>query len=389
MINYELYEKCLIGIIKDAILNKNDTEIPKEIDIDILSDIAEIHKIANILCPVLEKKGIKNDKLSKEFNFWLTVESNQQYYLEKLKKRFEEEKIRFICIKGAYMRTVYPETYMRSSTDLDIYVDDENTERVRDIITEFGGEIGRFSHQMKDDTYNIGKFVHIEIHRNLFNEKCPWSEKCQEIIDRTLPKQEGSYEQVMSSEDFYLHMLAHMAYHLKYIGCGIRMVLDIWVYLNKFSDTMDREILDQRLKDCELDIFEKEILKLVDYWFNGKDADAKTKALAKYIFESGLFGNSKQNMAMEMATNVDKYGSVQISIFKKLKHYTFLPYHQMCIIYPKLQKYPILLPYYWFTKGLKILLFNRKRITEVVKSYDGIDLSDAKKLVEFKKSIGL
>ena len=389
MINYELYENCLIGIIKDTILNKNDTEIPKEIDIDILADIAKMHKIANLLYPALEKKGIENEKLSNEFNFWLTVESNQQYYLEKIKKRFEEEKIRFICIKGAYMRTVYPETYMRSSTDLDIYVDDKNTERVREIMTELGGKTVRFSHEMKDDIYNIGAFVHIEIHRNLVDEQCPWSEKCQEIADRALPKKDGSYEYVLSVEDFYLHMLAHMAYHLKYIGCGIRMVLDMWVYLNKLSDAIDRKILDQRLKDCGLDIFEKEVLKLIDYWFDGKDATVKTKALAKYIFESGLFGNTKQHMATEMATNVEKYGSVRLSIFKKLKRYVFMPYNQMCTVYPKLSKYPILLPYYWFIKGLKIVLFNRKRITEVINSYDGIDSSDAKNLVEFKKSIGL
>ena len=389
MINYELYEKCLIGIIKDAILNKNETEIPKEIDIDILADIARDHKIANILYPALEKKGIENEKLGKEFSFWLTVESNQQYYLEKIKKRFEEEKIRFICIKGVYMRTLYPETYMRSSTDLDIYVDDENTERAHEIMTELGAETVRFSHKMKDDTYNIGQFVHIEIHRGLVDEQCPWSEKCQEIEKRAVPKKDGSYEYVLSAEDFYLHMLAHMAVHLKYVGCGIRMVLDIWVYLNKFSETIDREILNQRLKDCGLDIFENEIIKLVDYLFNGKDADAKTKALAKYVFESGLFGSTRQNMATEMAMNVEKYGSVRMSIFKKLTWHVFMPYHKMCMTYPKLSKYPILLPYYWFIKGAKILLFKRKRIAEVVNSYDGIDLLEAKKLAEFKKSIGL
>ena len=242
---------------------------------------------------------------------------------------------------------------------------------------------------MKDDTYNIGQFVHIEIHRGLVDEQCPWSEKCQEIEKRAVPKKDGSYEYVLSVEDFYLHMLAHMAYHLKCAGCGIRMVLDIWVYLNEFSETIDRKILDQRLKDCGLDIFEHEALKLVDYLFNGKDADAKTKTLAKYVFESGLFGNIRQHMTTEMAANVEKYGSVSMSIFKKLKRYVFMPYDQMCIVYPKLSKYPILLPYYWFIKGAKILLFNRKRITEVVKSYDGIDLLEAKKLVEFKKSIGL
>ncbi|MBR4721056.1 MAG: nucleotidyltransferase family protein [Clostridia bacterium] len=389
MINYVFYEKCLIGIIKDAILNNNDSQIPEEIDIDILAEIAKCHKVANLLYPALQKRGMENEKLSKEFNFWLTVESNQQYYLEKIRKRFEEEKIRFICIKGAYMRTLYPETYMRSSTDLDIYVDDENTERVREIMTELGGKAERFGHQMQDDTYKIGKFVNIEIHRNIVDKKYPWSAKCQEIIDRTLPKQEGSYEQVMSAEDFYLHMIAHIAKHLKYSGCGIRMVLDIWVYLRKFGDTLDRNVLNQRLKDCGLDIFESEILKLVDYWFYGKDADEKTIALAKYIFEGGLFGSRKQYFATELAEFVGNGGSIGQGTFKKLIQNIFTPYKNMIIYYPKLQKYPVLLPYYWFIKNMKVLLFRRSRFKEIITSYDGIEIDDAKNVVEFKKSIGL
>lgn len=389
MTNYEIYEKCLIGIIKDAILNQDNTEIPKEIDAELLCKIADIHKISSILYPVLTQKGIKNANMRFEFNYWLTVETNQQIFLEIIRERLEAEKIRFICIKGAYIRTLYPETYMRSSTDLDIFVDDENTERVREIMQDLGCEVIRFSHKRQDDAYAWGKFVHIEIHRKLIDGKCPWSNKCQEIVDRTFPKKEGSYEYLMSAEDFYLHMIAHMAKHLKYSGCGIRMVLDIWIYLRKFGDTLDRNVLDKRLKDCGLDIFESEIVKLVDYWFCGKDANAKTVALARYIFESGLFGSNKQYFATELVTIVGNGGSVKSGTVKKLMQNIFTPYTDMTIYYPKLQKYPILLPYYWFIKNMRVLLFNRSRIKEVVTSYDGIEIDDAKKVVKLKKSIGL
>ena len=389
MLDYELYEKCLIGIVKDAVLGKNITEIPDEIDFDILTDIIKMHKLSSLLYPVFEEKGIESAELYKDFNFWLAQGTNQQYYLEKIKESFEAQKVRFVCMKGAYLKTLYPEPYMRSSGDLDIFVDDENTEKVRDIMAGLGFTVERFDHRLQDDAYSLGKFVHIEIHRKLISNKCPWDEKCQEIIERIVPKKEGSYEYVMSPEDFYLHMIGHMAKHMKYSGCGIRMVLDIWVYLNKFGTVLDRKILGQRLKYCGLDIFEKEVAKLVDYWFNGKDADIKTKNLARYIFESGIFGKAEQAFAAEMAEDMEENTSKKVGVIKKLTKYTFLPYLNMCMIYPRLSKYPILLPFYWVLRANRILFFERKKISGLTRNIEGISVSYAKNLAEFKKSIGL
>lgn len=388
MLDYKLYEKCLIGIIKDTILNTNITEIPDGLDIDILSDIIKMHKLSSLLYPALEERGIKSAELCKDFSFWLKLGTNQQYYLEKIKEGFEAEKVRFLCMKGAYLKTLYPEPYMRSSGDLDIFVDDENTEKARDIMIKLGFAVERFDHRLQDDVYNLGDFVHIEIHRKLISNKCPWDEKCQEIIERIVPKKEGSYEYVMSPEDFYLHMIGHMAKHMKYSGCGIRMVLDIWVYLNRFKAVLDRKILDQRLKYCGLDIFEKEVVKLVDYWFNGKSADIKTKSLAKYIFESGIFGRAEQMLATEMAEEMKGDGK-KGGVIKKLAKYTFLPYLNMCMIYPKLSKYPVLLPYYWVLRAIRSVIFKRKKISGAIRNFEEISSSDAKNLAEFKKSIGL
>lgn len=386
---YEKYEQCLVNLVKCAILKRNTYHIPEDIDIDMLIAIAKRHKILNLIYPILSLTGHINSEIEKGFGICVIVETKQLYYLEKIKKRFEEEKIRFVCMKGAYLKTLYPESYMRSSTDLDIFVDDENTDKVHDIMTELGFTAERFSHQIQDDVYVIGNFVHIEIHRKLISNKCPWDEKCQDIVNRIVPKEEGSYEYVMTTEDFYLHMIGHMAKHMKYSGFGIRMLIDVWVYLNRFQDEIDRKVLDERLKDCGLDTFEKEIVKLVDYWFNEKPGNEKTKELGRYVIESGLFGSLKQYKATEMTENMGNTQSVRKSIIKKMTHALFLPYKNMCLIYPQLSKYPVLLPFFWIYRAMKIVLFKRDSIVEETKTYDNVDVDYAKNVAELKKNLGL
>ena len=55
---------------------------------------------------------------------------------------------------------------------------------------------------------------------------------------------EVSYE---SGQDMK-NVLGHMAYHFAHGGVGIRLVLDIRVYLDKYGDVMDREYIKQELE---------------------------------------------------------------------------------------------------------------------------------------------
>ena len=123
---------------------------------------------------------------------------------------------------------------MRQSTDLDIYVEDKYTEKAKNILEKMGFVTERFSHKMQDDSYFLNNYVHVEIHRKLISNKCPWDDKCGEIIDRIKKTDNSDYEYEMSCEDFYLYMIGHMAKHMKYSGIGIRMVVDVWVYLRKY-----------------------------------------------------------------------------------------------------------------------------------------------------------
>lgn len=387
--NFEQYEVCLVELIKDSVLNRNTYKIPDDINIDTIINIAKLHKIFNLIYPTLSSRGISNPEMVIDFCLYIAVDAKQKFYLDKIRKRLEEEKIRFVCMKGAVLKELYSETFMRSSSDIDIFVDDENTDKVRDIMTDLGFETERFSHQIQDDVYSMGKIVYVEIHRKLMSGKCPWDKKCQEIIKRVTPKAEGTYECVMSAEDFYLHMIGHMAKHMKHAGFGIRMIIDAWIYLNRFGDSLDREILDKRLKYCGLDVFENEIVKLVDYWFNGKQADERTKALGRYVLDSGIFGTAKQYNATEMAEFMGKGKNNVLVMFKKFWKVFFLPYGHMCLIYPNLSGKPILLPIYWAIRAFDVVLHKRGRISEISKVYDKVDTEYAKKIIDFKKGLGL
>ena len=52
------YGKCLISLIKSAILDYDAEDLPKDTDIDTLIRLSKIHKVSNIIYPVLEKKVI-------------------------------------------------------------------------------------------------------------------------------------------------------------------------------------------------------------------------------------------------------------------------------------------------------------------------------------------
>ena len=387
--NLDIYGVYIAQLIQCAISGEKPPTVTDEINTEVLLKIIDIHRITNLVYKPLAELGINDENTNMEHSLAIALDANQQYIWQELKDNFESNKIRFVGMKGIVLKSLYPSSDMRTASDLDIFVDDENTDRVKEIMEEIGFQTERFSHKMQDDSYRLGKLVHIEIHRKLISNKCPWDEKCQDIIERIFPKSEGSYEHVMSNEDFYLHMIGHMAKHMKYSGFGIRMIVDAWLYLNKYGTKMDNTILNKRLAYCGLYKFNEQVLKLIDYWFNGKSADESTAQLARYVVSSGIFGNSEQFFATEVARNSGKTRNKKLGKIIRIVNEFFLPYGRMCLIYPKLEKRSFMLPIYWFMRGIRILGKGKNHLAEFNSQYDKVDMELATDIYEFKKGLGL
>lgn len=391
--NIKTYTNYLIHLIKCAIIGEQPNQIPEGIELQDLFVLAQQHKVENIIYLPLKELNIQDEKIMPLFeelyNHAIINDATQQYYLELVTDELEAQGIRHCIMKGPVVKKLYPSSDMRQSGDLDIFVDDENTEKAREIMESLEFATESFSKANSHDEYKIDQNIIIEIHRSLISNKCEWQEECQKITDRLVLTDGFQCRYDMTKEDYYLYMIGHMAKHMKYTGMGIKMVLDVWVYLNAYNDILDWDKLNGFLNDCKLLEFEQNIKRLCDCWFNEKATDGIISKLSDYIVLSGNFGTEEQFLAGEMAKNavgVDNKNVSKIIYYIKL---FFLPYNQMCDKYGILRKIPVLLPVLWLHRAIKTAFFDKEKADLIKNRYEDADMEYGKKIIEFKKNIGL
>ncbi len=389
----ETYITYLVHLIKCAILDTQPNPIPGGIELNALIAFAQRHTVENIVYLSLKKLNLLSSPemqlLEEYYGHAITVDATQQYYLEMIIDALEENKIRHCVMKGPVIKKLYPTSDMRRSGDLDIFVDDENTEKVKGIMESLGFTAENFNKANSHDEYKIDQNIIVEIHRTLISNQCPWQKPCQRIADRLILEDGCQYRYRMTDEDYYLYMIGHMAKHMKYSGIGIKMVLDVWIYLQKYERELNREQLNKHLKECGLYKFENIIRNVCDYWFNDKDADDLTKATALYIGTSGNFGTYEQLMMSRMGENA--LGTTNESIGRCVSYVKmfFWPYKNMRERYTILKKLPFLLPFFWIYRALNTLLFNKEKARHIREQYHNYDMDNSKQLIDFKKKIGL
>ena len=389
----EQYINYLIHLIKCAIQNTTPVPVPNDVELDRLLAFAQIHTVENIAYQSLQKLNLTSTptlELYGELNGHAIInDATQEYYLEMIADALEQNEIRHCIMKGPVIKKLYPSSDMRQSGDLDIFVDDENTEKVREIMERLGFETENFNKSNSHDEYKIDKTVIVEIHRSLISNKCPWQKECQKIAERLVLSDGCKYRYEMTKEDYYLYMIGHMAKHMKYSGIGIKMVLDVWVYLTRYQNELDWDTLNKHLKECGLYDFENHMRRLCNYWFEGETADALTKKTALYVASSGNFGTHEQLMAGKMAQNAVGTENETIGRWVSYIKMFFWPYKNMKERYTILKKLPFLLPFCWVHRALKTLIFNKEKADLIRSEHSNYDMEYGKQLIEFKKEIGL
>ena len=312
-----------------------------------LFNLSDKHDLAHLVCDALNKNGLlsQNSEIKKRFiaKQHLAVYRSEQfiYELNCISQAFSDESISFMPLKGSVLRSLYKEPWMRTSCDIDVLVKEENLKPAIKVLTEKLGYkctgIGMHDAQLYSENG-----THIELHYNLLGIDTKQSEK--EIFDNVfeVSKEISPYQFSMPDEYFYCYTISHIAKHLKDGGCGVRPLLDLWILNNKVA--FDQKKREELLKKAGLLTLAKALEKLCRVWFDEKEPDELTNELGEYILTGGVYGTFETKIAMQQSLKKNK-----ISYFLSR---LFLPYRQMKFKYPKLQKCPILYPYYtvkrWF-----------------------------------------
>ena len=110
--------------------------------------------------------------------------------------------------------------------------------------------------------------------------------------------------------------------------------------------------------------------------------------MALYIGASGNFGTYEQLMTSRMAGNAVGTTNETVGRWVSYAKMFFWPYKNMRERYTILKKLPFLLPACWVHRALKAVL-NKEKAEHIRGQYHDYDMEYGKKLIEFKKEIGL
>ena len=275
------------------------------------------------------------------------------------------------------MMSMYPEPWMRTSSDVDVLVRSNDFEKASAAMKDSGMIF--YAENEKDASFFSREKYHFELHHSLIEDgRLP---NTTVILDRIWDYAEpvnGSSEYILSDEIFYFYHIAHMAKHFKNGGCGIRTFIDLWLLNHK--KCFDREKRNELLREGGILEFAQQAERLSEKWFSGScDAD---EDMERFIINGGTYGSTEHNIAITKKKTDNR--------FLYYLRRAFLPYNSIKHAYPVLKKWPVLLPFCWIARWFKIFDPNvRKRTENEIRIEKNVDAEESERIETMLKRLGI
>lgn len=272
----------------------------------------------------------------------------------------EREGIRVLPMKGWIMKEFYPRPEYRQMGDLDFLIDGENRKKAKNIMCDMGYTFARNECDDTVDVYKKEPWMYVEIH----NHMIPYKNKTRyENIWERCGQKDAVYS--MNWDDYYIFMLDHLEKHFYSSGCGVRFLLDLYIFLEKKGEELHRDVLKKEFRIRGEESFFEQLEKTALSWF-GKEYHVGDTRLERLILVSGAFGTSEQKYANRQAEIQAKHKNKKAVKAMYFLTRTFPGYSTMCNIYPFLYKVPVLMPVMWIVRLVCALATKKERIQSEV-----------------------
>ncbi len=350
----------------------------------------------NIL-PVLaymDKKWdiIKDEVIKRKLTdcYYQTVAENfkKVAMFEFISQKLSENNIPHMPVKGWYLRTLYPVPELRTFGDIDILIRKQDREKTDKIFFQNG-------YQVKENwepTYSYyNDSSKCEVHTKLMDSDLGKGEQVISFFYDALERAEtDTGERLSPQKDTHLiYLFCHLAKHLYKGGAGIRMYMDIALFIKANRDVLNFEEIYEDFKKLHLEQFFETVTFACCEWFQielpfemNDIKSNSTDILKEYTFSADLFGKTRDKSVISIRNNESgsKASVLRETLFpstqKIEERYKFI----------KGRKY--LLPVAWVARGFVNLKEIPKKL-KYVKSVSKTDMNIVSEYDEFISGIGL
>lgn len=379
-------QKGIIALVRSA-LKAEPAALPEGFDWDEALQIAGNHHIAPMIFYGVFNSGIKiPEDIHAALRKWAysaaVVDENQKHESHMLFEAFSQNNVEFMPLKGSVLKRLYPKTDMRVMSDVDVLVKAEQYDKICAIMKNLGySGVAESDYEFK---WSKPPQMAVEIHKRLVSPKN--ADLYKYFADGwALAKSAGKngchYE--MSAEHHFIYLFAHFSKHYRNGGVGIKHFIDFWVFINK-NPELNLDYIKTQLEKLGLGAFFKNILRVINVWFEGAAADELAEFITARLFAAGAYG-THENRVVALAARAQKSARRSAKTRgKRVLGALFLPYALMCERYPVLKKAPVLLPIFWALRILEAVIFNRKSIR---KQYEDICVLTDEKIEKYNSDL--
>ena len=331
---------------------------------------------------IINDQKIKKDLVDCYYQT-IAVNFNKINMFEAISQMLSENKIPHMPVKGWYIRTLYPVPELRTFGDIDILINKHDRQKTDEIFTENG-------YSIKDNwepTYSYDKAaLRCEVHTELMDSDMGKGEQVISYFSdalKTAIREDG--ERFSPEKNLHLmYLFCHLAKHLYSGGAGIRMYMDIALFLKAYGNSLDFEKLYSDSKKLNLDTFFKTVLSACSEWFEialpfdtSDITSANLDALRKYTFGADLFGKTRDKSIIALRNDeAGSKGSV-------LKDTLFPNAEKIEERYKFIKGKKYLLPVAWIARGF----VNLKEIPQKLKYVKKVSNADMDSVCEYNEFI--
>lgn len=312
-----------------------------ECDLRSLYSLSLKHDLAPLVAYALEGFTISDDEAKSAFSHQLKLSIYRRALLDNdfdtACSLFDKENIDYIPLKGAIIKDLYPQSYLRTSCDNDILIKSADKDKAKALLSENGFVID--NEKEKDISFISGSKMNTELHFSLVEQDSKYAYLLDNVWDNARRKNGNRYD--LLPEFFVLYHIAHMATHMHDGGCGIRPFIDLYLYKTKIG--YDELAVKSQL-DTLSDFYEA-VTRLISVWFENKEHTEVTSLLEEFIVSGGSYGTRENMASAKQEKGRGKY------ILSRI----FMPKASLAKIYPQIEKRPYLIPFYQVKRWFKLL----------------------------------
>ena len=398
MISFELV-KALDSFLNSTAFEGNIT------DWNELISISKKQSVAGMVYPLIEKLPEEKrpsrelcGSLEGQYFQTVTLMANYEFIKEKIANAFEKKQIKCVFFKGIVIKDSYPIPELRTMSDIDFLILEEDREIAHKTLCELGAKCTKNTEPVY--MYNLSGVtleVHTKFAEDIEEEKEKASKLYEDIWDNTEKLNNFEYIFVPTPQFHILMLLIHTYRHFTGVGCGLRLFIDSSIFYEKYKSEIDVNKLKADIDKIELTDFAKLSFYLNNRWFGFENIyefslDEETyKEVTDYIMQSGTFGfeiSSVAQKAVRMSLKDKRGMSKSTAKFGYFIKKVFPPFSRMKNEYAFVRKCPILLPIGWVANIYNQLTKRGKYVTDYTKDLFSKD-SEAEKIYNLFDKLGL